>query len=949
MTVSNTLLSLTHRPYGRNHPYEQDATERFPRDPIAGQPVTLGIATRPAGAAEAVWVEWHVEGSQKSFQLQAVPAEETNEQTLWHVQLPSFTANDQVSYYLGARQGERQLRSENFSFSVPYWLSATQVVDYYCAADRCVLVCADQALKRTFNLVLSFRSPGLHHFQWMPASNEPPTGASSNEGEPSYQILEETATRIHLATERCHLIIHRSPFRLEVTKADGTVLLRETLSPTWLIDGKEETYQLEQTFASPIEEAFYGFGERFNALDQRGNRLDNRVFEQYKDQGLRTYIPVPFFFSSLGYGIYFDTNHYLEYDLAAADPEQWFFRAELNQTGEIAYFLIIDDDPKKIVSRFTDLVGKPAMPPAWAFGPWMSSNDWNSQALVMEQIRQTGEHRIPATIMVIEAWSDESTFYIWNDADYEPVMGADSFSYDDFLFPAAGLWPDPKGMIDELHRQGLRTILWQIPVMKKLESPNDQHARDEAYMVEKGYCVHEADGTPYKIRPFWFRDGLLWDVTNEAGVAWWMNKRAYLLDEMGVDGFKTDGGEHMWGGDLRFADGREGKDLWNLYPNLYVTAYHNFANERRNGQAITFSRAGFTGAQATPCHWAGDENSTWSAFRSSILAGLSAGMSGISFWGWDLAGFSGDIPTAELYLRSAAMATFCPIMQYHSEYNARQEPSRDRTPWNMQKRTGDSDVIPVFRYFANLRMNLLPYILSEAWRSSETGVPLMRALSLEFPDDARCREYPYQYLFGSSLLVAPVVEPGRELWDVYLPEGQWFDFWTGEKIGGGQTITYAVPKDRIPVFVRQGAIVPLNLDSSVTLGSDVGNDVDSYRSLCFKIYPIGVVTYDWYDVTSQEMRRLCCTLDEDTGKLLVDIPPILHQLILKLCIRDVDRVLLNDEPLPEMSMQNDHLPRSGNSWYEDVKRGEVSITLAAWGRGAHPSKLNLESVHQPRS
>jgi alpha-glucosidase (family GH31 glycosyl hydrolase) len=314
-------------------------------------------------------------------------------------------------------------------------------------------------------------------------------------------------------------------------------------------------------------------------------------------------------------------------------------------------------------------------------------------------------------------------------------------------------------------------------------------------------------------------------------------------------------------------------------------------------------------------------------------------MSGISFWGWDLAGFSGDIPTAELYLRSAAMATFCPIMQYHSEYNARQEPSRDRTPWNIQERTGDSDVIPIFRYFANLRMNLLPYILSEAWRSSETGVPLMRSLSLDFPDDARCREYPYQYTFGSSLLVAPVVEPGRELWDVYLPEGQWFDFWIGEEIEGGKTIAYTVPKDRIPVFVRQGAIVPLNLDSSVTLGSDVGNDVDAYRCLCFKIYPMGVVTYDWYDVTSQEMHRLRCTLDEDTGKLFVDLPPILHQLILKLCIRDVDRVLLNDEPLPEISMQNDHLSRPGNSWYEDAKRGEVSITLADWGLGRHQTKI----------
>ncbi len=772
----------------------------------------------------------------------------------------------------------------------------------------------------------------------MPASNKHRTRQSSNTEESRYRVLEASEARIHLATERCHLIIHCSPFRLEVIKADGTLLIRETQPPAWLIEGKEGTYQLKQTFASPIEEAFYGFGERFNALDQRGTRLDSRVFDQYKDQGLRTYIPIPFFFSSSGYGIFFDTNRNLEYDLAASDPEQWFFKAELNQDGEIAYFLIIDDDPKQIVSRFTDLVGKPVMPPAWVFGPWMSSNDWNSQALVMEQLRQTVEHGIPATIMVIEAWSDESTFYIWNDARYEPIAGSDSFNYVDFSFPATGLWPDPKGMIDELHRQGLRIILWQIPVMKKLESPNNQHARDEAYMVEKRYCVHEADGTPYKIRPFWFRDGLLLDVTNEEGVAWWMNKRAYLLDELGIDGFKTDGGEHIWERDLSFADGRQGSELWNLYPNLYVAAYYKFANDRIDRQAITFSRAGFTGAQATPCHWAGDENSTWAAFRSSILAGLSAGMSGISFWGWDLGGFSDDIPTAELYLRSAAMATFCPIMQYHSDYNARQEPSRDRTPWNIQERTADSDVIPVFRYFANLRMNLLPYILSEAWRSSETGVPLMRSLPLEFPNDAHCLEHPYQYLFGLSLLVAPVVEPGREIWDVYLPEGQWHDFWTGETYEGCQTVAYSVPKDRIPVFARQGAIIPLNLDSSVTLGSVVGNDVTSYRHLCFRIYPLGDVVYNWYDVASQEVYKLRCTLDESKGELVVVLPSMSYRLILKLYVQEVAHVLLNDEPLPEMGLQSEHLSRPGNSWYEDAERGEVSITLAAWGLRRNQTK-----------
>lgn len=240
----------------------------------------------------------------------------------------------------------------------------------------------------------------------------------------------------------------------------------------------------------------------------------------------------------------------------------------------------------------------------------------------------------------------------------------------------------------------------------------------------------------------------------------------------------------------------------NRYPLLYVGAYHRFARTKRP-DAITFSRAGFTGCQAYPCHWAGDENSTWEAFRASILAGLSAGASGIPFWGWDIAGFSGEIPSAELYLRATAMACFCPIMQYHSEFNEHRKPSRDRTPWNIQARTGDRDVISVFRKYAQLRMELLPYIYEEARQASVTGIPLMRALPIEFPDDPRARKVPYQYMFGDRLLVAPVVEEGVERQRVYLPAGRWEDFWTGDVHQGPTSIEYPTPKDVIPVFRRE--------------------------------------------------------------------------------------------------------------------------------------------------
>jgi alpha-glucosidase (family GH31 glycosyl hydrolase) len=284
----------------------------------------------------------------------------------------------------------------------------------------------------------------------------------------------------------------------------------------------------------------------------------------------------------------------------------------------------------------------------------------------------------------------------------------------------------------------------------------------------------------------------------------------------------------------------------------YIEAYHGFARKIRKGDAITFSRAGFTGAGAFPGHWAGDEVSTWEGMRSSILAGQNAAVSGVPFWGWDLAGFSGDVPCAELYLRAAAAAAFCPIMQYHSDFNNHELPNRDRTPWNIQERTNDERVIPVFRDFANLRMNLLPNIVDIANKAIETGIPMIRPMSFMFPGDNKCLNYPYQYFLGDDMLVCPVVSEAVDLWKVYLPEGVWFDFWTGKKFEGADTFDIKARIDRIPVFLRSGSIVPVNLGSDLTFPEAVGNSLDTYSHLSFVTHPDRDSAFEWYDFLSRK-------------------------------------------------------------------------------------------------
>lgn len=750
------MIQIIHSPFGQEHPYEQLPEECFPREPLAGQPFTIGIVTRPPGAVERVTIHTCVDGVQQT----SVEAERLQD---WQPELEAG---------VGAEYLERSVRVEQDVWKV-------------------TLTAPDCGHKLTYRL----EADGLAGQEYTLV------GESWQEGG-SAALRQTDAGTIEMRVSR-----DGDEGRIP---ADG---LPQLLSIEWLNDGSRAR-RVRLTFAAAAEESFFGLGERYNALNQRGNVMDIRCYEQYKTQGKRTYMPIPFLLSSLGYGLYVESSRWMQFDLAASAPDRWTLEVDLGEDELLKLVWLTGDSPLEIIGRFTQITGPAALPPEWSFGLWMSSNEWNSQQRVLSEVRATEAHDIPASVLVIEAWSDETTFYIWNDAQYTPTAGADGLRYDDFTFPPGGKWTDPKGMVDWLHEHGIRVLLWQIPVLKRLEAPHPQHEADRAHFEQSGFGVREADGGLHAVRPFWFRGGYLWDVTNPAEREWWLNKRAYLLEDIGIDGFKTDGGEHLWSTQARFHDGRRGDELWNEYPQRYTQAYYDFVRARRDG--LCFSRAGFTGSQRSPAHWAGDENSTWDAYRHSILAGLSAGISGIPFWGWDIGGFSGPIPSAELYLRSAAMAAFCPIMQYHSEFNQHREPKNDRTPWNIQERSGDERVIPTFRFFVYARHNLMPYIWQEAQHAASSGQPMMRALKLWHGQASE-----YQYFFGRDLLVCPVVEEGAAEWQGYLPPGVWYDLWTKAQYTGDRVITVPAPIDRIPVFVRSGARIPVRLDAERVWGAPV--------------------------------------------------------------------------------------------------------------------------------
>lgn len=786
---------LFHDPAGRQHPYQYAPFERQPYQPVAGQPVIIGTVSRPAGAFQKVWVEWRREGETTVHvspgQLVGTEAEDAH----WQMDLPNYLGGEHIVYSVCGQSAQGRESTQEHHFTVASWQRAAFTNEVTLDGPELRIEYALPGSTGTLPLFISFSENQLS-YAWGYGSAQP------------QDALPPSLTKVAGGWQveaRAFMLCIGPEGRLEFSRNGEMPFLVECRPPEFLAGENSRLLKIRQSFTSHPSEAFYGFGERFNSLDQRGNIVDVRVYEQYKGQGLRTYIPIPFMLSSNGYGFYLESSRWSAFDLAASQPDCWSYEAELGECPALRGRLFTAPNMKENLQAYSQVTGKPVLPPDWAFGLWVSSNDWDSQAKVLEQLRLAQEHDIPADVLVIEAWSDEINFYTWNDSRYEPKPPEQPFQLEDFSFPPEGRWPDPKKMIDDLHEAGVRLMLWQIPVLKDPREPEltgqAQHDADERFMIENGFCARMPDGSPYRVRSPWFQGSLLMDFTSPAANDWWFGKRRYLVEEMGVDGFKTDGGEHLWGRETVFSDGRTGEEIWNEYPNLYQGAYTRFLRAHRGDDALLFSRSGYSGAQRFPAHWTGDENSTWEAYRSAVIAMQNAGLSGIPFISWDFAGFSGPLPGAELYLRAAAMAVFCPIMQYHSEY-WRETPLRDRTPWNIQACTGDERVVPTFRAFVQLRRRLKPYILQEARKCAEDGLPLMRPLPLEYPDDPQVRQYPYQYLFGESLLVAPVVTPGITALKVYLPAGQWRDFWTDALYQGEQEVEVDCPIERIPVFIR---------------------------------------------------------------------------------------------------------------------------------------------------
>lgn len=916
---AGTLSGVFHDPTGFDELYATQPTERAPRDPQAGEAVWLHATTWPVSMGQSTWVTWSRNGvvqTNKGFDWDY----NSGNNTYWKINLGSFQRGDLVSYTIHANvDGSAAVDTKTFTFRVAGWGQAANVTTVTNNGTSVDLGVSDPTTGLTPKIRLALPTTDQMRVQVAPRGQGLSIAGSS-------YTFAQTSTQVTLNTAALKIVVNKTPYRIEVRKADGTLITQQTdpasvSNTAWADDGTAAT-RISDHWSTNAGERFEGFGEHYDRLNQLGRKITNYVYNQYRDQGStgRTYLSAPFYTNSAGYGLYINSTRNTDFDLGSSNPAVASFSTPLGPQQTLDYY-IFTGTPTKILDSYTAVTGRAKLPPKWAFGPWMSANEWNTQAEVDAELANVKTYNIPHTAMVLEQWSDEATFYLWHGATYTPKSGDQALHYSDLSFPAGGEWSDPKAMVDAAHAQGIKMVLWQIPVLKQNFDTNPataptQHVNDRDYAISKGYVVKNADGTPYRIPTGqWFGDSTVPDFTNSAATAWWMSKRNYLVDEVGIDGLKTDGGEMIFGRGATFADGSTGDSMHNGYPNAYTKAYSDFLQAHKPGDSTLFSRSGAQGAQSNSIFWAGDQNSSFEGLNDALRAGLSAGSSGVPFWSWDMAGFTGDFPSSELYLRSAAMSVFTPVMQYHSE-KSNPSTSEARTPWNVQSRTGDASVVPTFRKFASTRMSLMPYLYTAAKTASTSGIPMMQTMSSAFPGDATAAPLDQQYMFGPNLLVAPITTQGATSKDLYLPDGEWFDLWNGGAAQGVGWKNYVADKATIPVYAKAGSILPLNLNAEYKLGGDMTNTLN-YDNLTFRIYPQGTSSGTYYDDAASTMRTINSTEDFANHKVTVTLPALSTSSTLQVHSAQPTDVQSGSSALTKLASLS-ALKAATSGWYYDA-------------------------------
>ncbi|MBQ7961467.1 MAG: DUF4968 domain-containing protein [Clostridia bacterium] len=533
----------------------------------------------------------------------------------------------------------------------------------------------------------------------------------------------------------------------------------------------EGDYACFESLELETDEVVYGLGERFDSLTRNGRTVDFHNKDAVGTTSRRTYINIPFCLSTKGYGLFLNSGAKTDWQIGTTDLSALQF-AVLD--SQIDYFVIGGKTPKDIIKGYCTLTGFAKLPPLWSFGLWMSRNSYVSWDVVDDIAKKVRENDIPCDVLHLDtAWFNRD----WN-CDLK-------FSEERF--------PNPKENIERYKKDGFKISLWQYNFIP----PNDDNENyHEA--VKHGYLSKDKDGKPYQLpdscQGSWVKDVTI-DFSNPDACKWYGDKIKELI-KLGAAAIKTDFGEGI--AEDAIYQNIDGKHFHNLYSLVYNSVIFN-ATKEASGENIVWARSGTAGSQRYPLHWGGDSQCTFEALAGTLRAALSLGLSGIPYFSHDIGGFLGT-PTDELYVRWAQLGLFSSHSRCHGVGD-----NNYREPWRFSQEACD-----IFRYYDKLRYSLMPYIYEQAEKCTKTGLPMTMALYLEYPEDRNVRHIDDEYLFGDSLLVAPVLKPlsKTDVREIYLPKGTWTDYFTKEKIEStGMWISKKVDLKTMPIFVKEGTVL----------------------------------------------------------------------------------------------------------------------------------------------
>lgn len=601
-----------------------------------------------------------------------------------------------------------------------------------------------------------------------------------------YNFLEltEEETYFQIRTSKVKCKIQKADLRLSIYDLNDLLILEDELGFHW-----EESYEyggniVKMSKSSKDGECFYGLGDKATQMNLKGKRLENFATDQYayqKDQE-PLYKVVPFYIglhNKQSYGIFFDNTFRTFFDFCQERRNVSSFWAE---GGEMNYYFIYGPQMQDVVTTYTDLTGKPELPPLWVLGYHQCKWSYYPESKVKEITSKFRELKIPCDA-------------IYLDIDY--MEGFRCFTWNKNYFP------DPKRMIAELAEDGFKTIVIIDPGIK---IDKDYWVYQEA--LDKDYFCKRADG-PYMKGKVWPGECNFPDYTNPVVREWWAGLFKELISDIGVKGVWNDMNEpavmevpnKTFPMDVRHVyDGNpcSHRKAHNIYGTQMARAtYHGVKRFTYPKRPFVITRSAYSGAQRYTSSWTGDNVATWEHLWIANIQVQRMSISGMGFTGSDIGGFA-EQPTGELYARWIQLGVFHPFCRTHSSGD-----HGNQEPWAF-----DEEVINITRKFVSLRYQLLPYLYTMFWQYIEEGIPMLKPLVYYDQEDTQTHYRNDEFIFGNQILVCPILEPNAVGRRMYIPRGEWYNYWTNEFSTGGREVWIDTKFDEIPVFVKAGAIIP---------------------------------------------------------------------------------------------------------------------------------------------